>query len=178
MTRCFVSIDIPEKFYEEIEKIQGQLLKSQGKYTKPENLHLTLKFLGELTMNEIEEVRKRLRQIRYAQFETAVGDAGFFDNARRGKKDSPIWLHLTNCEGLQKIIDESLVGLFEKERRFQSHLTIARVKPPYNTKFILAELRKIKISEIKFVVDNFRLKKSNLGPDGSKYETIEEYILN
>jgi RNA 2',3'-cyclic 3'-phosphodiesterase len=172
--RVFIAIDFPEEVREEILKIQNQLSFSKGKLTEPENLHLTLKFLGNVRDKQIEEIQSRLNKIKYERFETEVKYAGFFDN----QEYRVIWLYLTNCENLQKKIDETLSELFEKEKRFQSHLTIARVKPPYDAKYIQNELRKLKISPIKFVVDNFRLKESNLHPDGPKYKTIEEYNLS
>ena len=63
MTRCFISIDLPEIIRREIQKIQEQLPDFKGKLTEQENLHLTLKFLGEISDDEIEEIRKKLREI-------------------------------------------------------------------------------------------------------------------
>ena len=84
---------------------------------------------------------------------------------------------MDNCEELQKVIDEELSGLFKKEKRFMSHLTIARVKDFENKKKFLDELRKIEISKIRFCVDNFRLKKSVLNSKRVKYGTLEGYRL-
>jgi len=177
MTRAFISIDIPEKIRKDILKIQKQLPEFYGKLTEPENLHLTLKFLGEVDEEKIEKVKLNLIEIKYGRFETEVEYLGFFDNIKRGKKYGPIWLHLTNCEGLQKKIDESLGDIFPSEKRFMSHLTIARVKSLDDKKYFLEGLGKIKIPKIKFGVDNFMLKKSILKPEGPVYETIEEYKL-
>lgn len=176
--RAFISIDLPKKFYKDIEKIQNQLPQFSGKKTEPENLHLTLKFLGEITDEKCEEVRKRLRGIEHNIFETEVKYLGFFDNMKRGKNYGPVWLHLENCYGLQKKIDFALEDLFEPEKRFMSHLTIARVKEFGNKKYFFDGLKKIKIPKIKFLVDSFKLKKSILTPEGPVYEIIEDYKLN
>ena len=175
--RTFISIDIPEEIQGEIQNIQVELPEFCGKLTESENLHLTLKFLGEISDEKIEETRKRLRGIKYNCFGTEVGAPGFFDNVKEGKKYGPVWLHLSNCEGLQKKVDKSLDDLFPIEKRFMSHLTIARVKDVGDKRSFLRELSNLKTPKINFVVDSFRLKKSVLYTKGPKYEDIEKYNL-
>jgi len=175
--RTFISIDIPEYVLGEINKIQDGLPEFYGKKTEPENLHLTLKFLGGIDGERIEEVKKRLGEIKYRKFETEIKYLGFFDNMKKGKRYGPVWLHLNNCEGLQKKVDESLIGLFEKEKRFMSHLTIARVKNVKDKKLFLEKLKEMKFPKIKFVVENFRLKQSMLEEKGPIYGDIENYNL-
>ena len=177
MTRIFISIDMPELVREQIKKIQEKLPEFRGKFTEPKNLHLTLKFLGEIGENKLEGVKEKLKDIKYSSFETEVKYVGFFDNRKKGKRYGPIWLHLTNCNALQKEIDDKLKELFDKERRFMSHLTIARVKKIGNRKKFLKKLKEIKIPEIKFIVKNFKLKKSILTKQGPIYEDIENYDL-
>jgi len=119
--RAFISIDIPEEMRKEIIKIQRSLPKFFGKKTAPENLHLTLKFLGEINEEQLSVIKKRLSKLSFSSFETEIDFLGFFDNYPRGI----VWLHLTNCEQFQKEIDDALKDLFGKEKRFMSHLTIA-----------------------------------------------------
>ena len=171
--RVFISIDIPEKVKREIVKIQEKLPEFKGKKTEFENLHLTLKFLGEVDEEKIEKIREKLRKVNFKTFNAEIDSIGVFS------KDFVriIWLHLTNCDELQKEVDEKLGNLFEKEKRFMSHLTIARVKSVRNKKEFLDELKKIKILKMKFVVDKFELKESALMQRGPIYKTIEEYKL-
>jgi len=178
--RVFISINIPEKIKKEIVEIQSKLPEFKGKKTEKENLHLTLKFLGEIDEEKVEKVKARLRKVEYNAFESHLGSIGVFDN-RRSKKDSRnlvTWLHLTNFRRLQKIIDESLEGLFTREKRFMSHLTIARVKKIEDKEYFLSELMKIKVPEVKFKVDAFYLMESKLSEKGPKYSVIEEYKLD
>ena len=169
--RTFISIDIPEEIKKEIKKIQSQLPEFFGKKTETENLHLTLKFLGEIGEEELEKVKEKLREIKFNQFETEIDSMSVFSE----KFIRIIWLHLSNGDELQKEIDEKLKDLFEKEKRFMNHLTIARVKNVKDKKIFLGKLNEIKIPKMKFVVDSFRLKKSVLEKQGPKYEIIEEY---
>jgi 2'-5' RNA ligase len=173
MKRCFISIDIPENIKKEIRKIQEKLPEFQGKLTEPENLHLTLKFLGGISEDKIEKFQEKLTEIKIKKFKTEIDSIGIFSE----KFVRIVWLHLSNCEKLQKIIDEKLKDFLEPEKRFMSHLTIARIKNIKDKKEFLKKLTEIKIPNIKFEVDNFRFKESVLGSDGPRYKTIEEYGL-
>ena len=172
--RAFISVDIPENMQREIVKIQESLPDFRGKFTETENLHLTLKFLGDIDEKTLSEVKKRLKEIDVHAFETKISEIGVF---------SPeylriVWLKLDGCDKLQNAIDDSLSGIFEKEARFMSHLTIVRIKKIKGKERFLNQIKKIKIPDsLKFRIDSFRLKKSTLTPKGPVYDTIEEYFL-
>lgn len=171
--RIFISIDIPEEVKKEIKKIQDELPNFIGKKTEVKNLHLTLKFLGEIDEEKIMRVREKLKEIKFQKFEVEIDSIGLFSP----KFIKIVWLHVTNCDNLQKQIDGKLKNLFEEERSFMSHLTIARIKAIANRNKFLEEIKKIDIPKIKFIVEKFKLKKSILERQGPKYETIEEYNL-
>ena len=146
--RVFIAIDIPENIRKTIRTIQGKLPRFTGKITEFENLHLTLKFLGHIPEETLEEVKKKLRHVKFKKFETEIDKIGMF-------APRIIWLHITNCLELQKEIDEALSDLFEKERRFMGHVTIARVKDIVDRKTFLQKLGKIKIPPmLKFTIQN------------------------
>lgn len=171
--RAFISIDIPEKVKDEIVKIQKQIPEFKGKLTEKENLHLTLKFLGEIDEYKIEKIKEKLSEIKYNSFEAEIGSIGIFSE----KFVRIVWLHIANCEKLQKQIDEKLSELFEKEKRFMSHLTIARVKSIQDKKEFVEKLYNIIIPKINFYVDSFNLKESTLTSKGSLYRDLERYNL-
>jgi RNA 2',3'-cyclic 3'-phosphodiesterase len=168
--RTFIAIELPEEIKEQIVKIQKNLPEFKGKFTEKENLHLTLKFLGEVDEKILDEIKKRLREIKPKSFESEIKDMGMFS-------ERIVWLSMKNCDELQKKVDDALFGLFEKEKRFMGHLTIARIKGLKDKKNFITKLKKIKISEMKFIVKNFNLKKSTLTEKGPVYEDIEIYNL-
>lgn len=84
---------------------------------------------------------------------------------------------MTNCIELQKAVDEKLFDLFEKEKRFMSHLTIARVKSIKAKREFLEELEKISFPKMRFMIEKFKLKKSTLSRKGPVYEDLEIYPL-
>jgi len=177
--RCFISVNLSPEIKKEIEKIQNKLPIFEGKKTELENLHLTLKFLGEIEEEKLEEIKTRLKEIKFKKFNSTIKNLGFFDN-RKSKNYSKkiiVWLYLSNCVKLQSFIDDKLLNLFKKEKRFMSHLTIARIKKLDNKKKFLEVLNKIKIPKIKFKIDCFYLMESKLTSKGPKYEVIKEYNL-
>ncbi|OGJ12770.1 2'-5' RNA ligase [Candidatus Pacearchaeota archaeon RBG_19FT_COMBO_34_9] len=177
--RCFIAIEIPEEIKKEIIKIQKQLPEFRGKFTEKENLHLTLKFLGEIDEEKLGEIRERLKEIKFGHFETEIDSIGIFDNRKSNKYEQSIivWLHMKNCNELQKQIDSKLERLFEKEKRFMSHLTIARVKSVRDKKVFTERLYEINIPKMKFYVNSFSLKESILTAKGSVYNDVEVYNL-
>lgn len=173
--RCFIALDLPREAINKIEEIQELIKKKNlfiGKFTESENLHLTLKFLGEISEEQVEEVRKKLQEIEFNEFEASLGVVGVFSK----KFLKIIWIKL-NGKGvfdLQKKIEESLVGLFPQEARFMSHITIARVKKVFDRETLVKYLKDIKIKNPRFKTDRFFLKKSDLKPEGPIYEDLLE----
>ncbi len=177
--RCFVALEMPREVINYLKEVQGTLKKRNiflGKFTEPENLHLTLKFLGEISEKKVEEVKKSLEKIKFSEFEASLGRFGVFTESfvrilwikLNGK---PIW-------GLQKKIDEKLEESgFAKEERFMGHLTIARIKNVSDKKDFLEYIKQMKCKEMKFRVSEFVLKKSELKPEGPVYTDLERYKL-
>jgi 2'-5' RNA ligase len=172
--RIFISIKLPPKVLIYIKNIQETLPEFTGNKTELKNLHLTLKFFGEVSCEGIENIKVKLGKIKFDKFEAELKDIGFFD-----KKDGRgiLWFGITNCENIQKEIDDALDGLYKREQRFMGHLTIARVKKVLDKKKFIEDLKKIKISKLSFIVDNFYLMKSKLKKEGPEYKVIEEYNL-
>jgi RNA 2',3'-cyclic 3'-phosphodiesterase len=179
--RCFIALDLPREAMDHIEDIQKVIKKQNlfaGKFTEVENLHLTLKFLGEISEGEIEKVKEELKQVKFKEFEARLGEIGVF-SSKYSSYIRVIWIKLDGkgIFSLQKEIDKALDKLFPVEQRFMSHITIARVKNMKDKRALLEYIKKIKISEIKFKVDKFFLKKSELLPEGPIYEDLAEYTL-
>lgn len=174
--RLFISLDIPEEIKKEITKIQKRLPEFKGKKTEKQNLHLTLKFLGEVPFSKLDEIKNKLSEIKLPEFKTKISKLGFFSKS----EIRIIWLLMSDCEKLQKEVDEKLSEIFPKEKRFMGHLTIARVKSVENKKeFIeaLESLDKIRNFEREFSVKEFNLMQSVLNPSGPEYKLVKSYSL-
>jgi len=177
LIRSFIAIDLSREAINEIKRLQEILRKKNlftGKFTEPENLHLTLKFLGEIREEKIEEVKKKLSEIKFESFEAHLDEVGVFSE----KYVKIIWIKLggKGVFDLQKNIDEKLIEIFEKEERFMSHITIARVRDVSNRKELLEYLKSVNSKELRFKVDRFFLKKSELKSSGPEYSDLGEYV--
>lgn len=177
--RCFVALDLPREVMNHVKEIQDKIQKKNlfiGKFTEKENLHLTLKFLGEISEDTVEKVKGRLKGIKLGSFEAKLREVGAFSSKYKSYV-RVIWAKLENCGRLQKEVDNALEGLFEKEHRFMGHITIARIKKVKNKAELLDYVKNIKIKELKFKMDKFFLKKSELFETGPVYEDLEVYCL-
>ncbi|MBI2629916.1 RNA 2',3'-cyclic phosphodiesterase [Candidatus Pacearchaeota archaeon] len=174
--RVFISIDIPEKLKKEIALLQKQIYSQgffEGKITEPENLHLTLKFIGEITDSQLIQIKERLKKVKLKQFKARLGSLGVFTN----DLIKIIWIKMEG-DGifeLQNKIDSCLSDIFKKEKRFMSHLTIARVKKVKNKPELLNLLGYEMNKE--FPVAEFNLKNSELTPTKPIYTILEKYKL-
>jgi 2'-5' RNA ligase len=176
--RCFIALELSREGINEIEEIQNLVKKKNffyGKMTEPENLHLTLKFLGEIDEDKIKAVKKKLKAIKQKEFEVSIGELGTFIN----KYNALFWIKLNGQEiwDLQKNIDTALLGIFPIEEKFTSHITLARMKKINDKKVFLEYIKNLKHREVKFKVKDFIFKKSELRPDGPVYSDLEKFKL-
>jgi 2'-5' RNA ligase len=176
--RCFIALDLPESILAEAILIQDDFKKHDliiGNYTKPENIHLTLKFLGEISQDTVEKVKERLRMIEKNRFDAEVDELGVFSE----EFIRILWLHLAGegVIGLQKAVDAAIKELFPEENRFQSHITVARVHNVKNKEDLLEYVKQYQIKRIKASITSFSLMKSTLTAQGAVYEVLERYSL-
>ena len=140
---------------------------------KPENMHFTLQFLGEVSEQKLGQVQVALGNIEFKKFKVFVNRIGFFPNDKYVKivwagADSP---ELTQ---LAEKINHTLMALgFKEERAFSAHLTLARVKTKINTKKIKDKFKDTDFGT--FITDKFYLMQSILSAKGAHYTVVEEY---
>jgi RNA 2',3'-cyclic 3'-phosphodiesterase len=175
--RAFIAIEFPDEVVKEIARLQGLLgnKKFTGKLTELGNLHLTLKFLGEISGEKLEEVKKALSEIKFGKFEAGLSWAGTFSFR---KNPRIVWVKLggKGVFDLQASIDAALEKIgFAREERFMSHLTLARIKYVKDKQDFVDYVDGLNVKKIKFEVSDFKLKKSDLKISGPVYTTIGEY---
>jgi len=177
-TRTFIAIDLPDEIIKQIEKLQSLISKKKftGKLTEPENLHLTLKFLGEISQQKLNQIKSPLEKIIFPEFQAKLSTTGTFNF-----KNQPriAWIKVSGRQvfDLQKEIDQALQPLFKPEHQFMSHLTIARIKYTKTPQDLIQTIKTLPLKKLSFPITEFKLKSSELKPMGPVYKTLKTYNL-
>ena len=175
--RCFIAIDLPSEVKEELERAEKQIRnldqRAKLKLVKPENLHITIRFLGDLSDTQINKIKETLGTIKIKPFKVKLNNFGVFPSINFIRV---VWVNVLPKEQLielEKEIDKVLgdVG-FKRTKDFETHITLARVKYIKDKKDFIEGLNKIVIKPIEFKIDGFSLKKSTLTREGPVYEDI------
>ena len=182
--RTFVAIEIPSEIQEKINELQIKLKPLAGgiSWVRSQNIHLTLKFLGEIDQNLLGSVISTVTQAAegFTPFQIKILGAGFFPNAQRPRV---IWV---GCEEtshrllrLQTTLENSLATIgFEKEKRkFSPHLTIGRVKYFKNIAAVVSAVKDLDFNAGEFDVRRIVVMRSQLHPGGSIYTPLGEAQL-
>ncbi len=169
--RLFVSCEIPKEISDYVRELAKQL--PEAKLTVPKNIDLTIKFLGEVPDTKVEEIKQRLSEMRFKPFRAMLNGIGVFTE----EFIRVAWVGLTPSEKFEELhmmADNALEKLFPKEKRFQAHLTIARVKYVEDKQKFLEGLKKIKVEPLTFEVNKLILFRSQLSPKGATHEPLLE----
>jgi 2'-5' RNA ligase len=177
--RCFVAIDIEDDIRYDIAELQEGLKDFDVKLVEMNNLHFTLKFLGELDNDMVAAVKQKLENIanNSTQFEISLHGMGVFPSMNYIKV---VWVGDENKDlyNLQKNIEEDFAGMFKKEEP-SPHLTIVRVRTPVHKKEIAEFVEHNKHIWLgKMLVKEIKLKRSYLSPKGPKYEDLATFGLS
>ena len=179
--RAFISIEVPEDIRAKIVHMSEILQRSgliNAKFVDKDNLHLTLKFLGDISEEEIEKINDKLKNIDFNKFSAKVSGIGFFPSEDHIKV---IWVgvHGDDIKKLSEKINDSLyeIGFTKENREFSSHLTIARVKGIKDKKLFQNKVSQLKFRPTEFNIDKAHLVKSELTRKGPKYKKLKEFML-
>ena len=190
MIRCFVCVEVINQHnINEIRSILNYISEIKGiRPVKLNQLHLTLKFLGDVPEEQIPQIMAELTKISHPQIPLEFSHLGFFPNDRRPRV---MWIGLSQGEQqlkeLARKINQQLstIGFPKEKRAFSPHLTLGRTKS-YGKKGINPEEQTtlVQYSKEYGVFDgntenstSFFLKKSTLTPQGALYENLYEFIL-
>jgi 2'-5' RNA ligase len=184
--RTFIAIELSEEIREALAQIESHLKYSGAdvKWVEKDNIHLTLKFLGEVTEEKLQQVKSVLEIIgkEFSSFEISLKDIGAFP-----KIDYPrvIWVGLdkgaAESKKLAERIDEELskTGFTKEARPFAAHLTIGRVRSSKNKEMLKEKIKNSQLSTPNSqLIGSITLFKSTLTPKGPIYTKIHEAELD
>jgi len=179
--RVFIAIELPAEIQRALANVQNELKSAtnSARWVAPESIHLTLKFIGEISNQRIAEIDAALMGLIWKPFTVTVRGIGFFPGKRSPRV---FWagMEASTMEELAQQIDTRMERLgFEKEKRaFRPHITLARAKETRIDKSLVMAASPYEQYEFgAFNVDRFYLIQSTLKPSGAVYNKLNEYLL-
>ena len=183
--RCFISISLPDEIKRGMLAIQARLKTSGADvaWSRPEGMHLTLKFLGETEETSLPQIEAGMNRAVtvFDPFSVDVSGIGIFPDDRRPRV---VWIGIKekgdNLLRLQGDIEKGLedIGFPREGRRFTPHITLGRIRSYKNISRLLNLIEEDKDTELgRFEVLNVHLMKSELRPEGSVYTELYSVLL-
>lgn len=186
--RLFIAVNLPDNVQAALahtqKDLQRELVSPALRWTRPENTHLTLLFLGEIAEGHVAKVAEKLRAAceDFNSFELEISGVGCFPNMRRPRV---LWLGLSgDLDSLQAVNAQVMkhCGAFAERRDdkpFHPHLTLARIK--FEDKSVARDLNKtlskLRIDAARWRVESVELMRSELLPSGAEYSIMESAAL-
>ena len=181
MIRSFIAFDIDsESVIRQLSEVQKALVNAGAdlKIVQPQNIHVTMRFLGNISPNMIDSIHEEMEKVSFAPFEIELRGLGAFPTLRYARV---VWVGIKKgAEELEGIFDQlephlQRLGFKPDSKGFSPHLTIARVKSGRNKAELIRTIQEFENHQFGIIKANcLRLKKSVLTPKGPIYSTLKE----
>jgi len=188
--RAFVAIELEQdlltQLQDQVHRIQSLIGNDAIRWVRPEGIHLTLKFLGEIEPRRSQAVQSLLRKVsaEFSPFMISVAGFGCFPTVR---KPRVLWTGVEEDSGrllrLQRMLDHGLdeLGFSREKRAFHPHLTLGRVQRHIRGQDLAQAAQQLHLVEIGSLgrqgVEQIHLMRSELGPGGARYSTLAAFKL-
>lgn len=177
LQRLFVAITLPDTVRQFLIERQTEL--SDMRWTSPDNLHLTLRFIGEVPQAKVPAIKAGLRTVSGNVFALQVKGLGYFDR----RPQAVVWAGVEESApllGLKKQVDDALAlhaGLTVPDGRFSPHITLGRTKRADRSALKNFTAKYGDATTAAFKVESFTLFSSVLAPGGAVHTVEERYPL-
>jgi 2'-5' RNA ligase len=176
MVRAFLALELSGEIRDRLKVAQDALRTSSARMTfvEPENIHITVKFLGEVDDRLLPRVTEAIKNIRFAPFRASIGTV----TVNNPKRPFTVWCTIHDSgkgEDLFRLVEDATAPLgFAKEtRRFTPHATLARVKDfDPSLLSVIGALKNKTYGDC--MITAMKLKKSTLTPRGPVYDDLLE----
>ncbi len=185
--RVFCAVELPHEVRAQLEDHVARLRKEvpdvAASWTRVENIHLTLKFFGDVAVDRIAKISGAIARAveEFSPFEINVGDVGVFPRASRVQV---LWIGVSDPSGQltalhQRIEAECGAEGFPKEdRAYRPHLTIAGIRRPEGARRLAETHLQMTFKPLAINVNEAILFRSELSPKGSKYTAVSSHGLH
>ena len=183
--RTFIAVELPQEIQDELQRLQNSLRASMPdvRWTKYGNIHLTLKFLGDVRLSKVEAIGEAIRSVasQLSPFVMSLAGVGAFPNPR---KPRIVWVGVEagadELVEMARLVEASMrkLGFPREKPPFRPHLTVGRIRHLENPEAMTEALERSEIGELgRFTVEKLSFIKSQLDPGGSIYTTLTEAFL-
>jgi len=184
--RTFIAIEPTSEIRAILREIQNRLqqadLGAKVSWVKPEGIHLTIRFLGDVASSQVEEIGSAMGRAAggHNKFRIACGGVGVFPESGNPRV---IWVGITkgvdSLSRLSKDINMQLsqLGLPPEDKAFRAHLTLGRVKSRLDRNRLLSLVEKLETPSMEMIAEEVILFRSDLRPQGAIYTPLKRVAL-
>lgn len=185
--RVFCAVEIPATarrlLLDHIARLKAAAPQAQASWSRETNLHLTLKFLGEISQASVKHLSDATSRAvaGLSTFSIRLEDAGVFPNHGAPRV---LWIGINDFAGKlaelhARLEDQAALAGFAKDsRRFQPHLTLARLRKPLHARTLAAAHERLAFAPQEIAVSELLVIRSELSSAGSKYTVVSRHPLN
>lgn len=185
--RTFCAIELPETVRERLadhaKQLRQEVPQASASWSKPENVHLTLKFFGNVPTQNLAKISAAAARVagEFSPFQIRIGGTGVFP---RRSRPQVLWIGVEDSSGrlseLQRRLEEEFAreGFAKEDRGYRPHLTIARLRRPEDARQLAEAHIQHKFDLIEIRIIEFVLFRSQLSPKGSIYTVISKHGLS
>jgi RNA 2',3'-cyclic 3'-phosphodiesterase len=177
MFRLFVGIPLPSTIRARLAGLCSGV--PGARWVAPENMHITLRFIGAVSGGDAEDIHERLSGIVTPAFALTLNGVGCFESGRRVHA---LWVGINREPQLIRLADkvESAIvraGMEPERRKFKPHVTLARFRTGGSPRIGAFIESNNPFTAGPFAVEHFTLFRSFLGGEGAHYESLADYPL-
>jgi 2'-5' RNA ligase len=184
--RVFCAVELPDELRsrvaERVRRLRAEFSDVRASWEKPEKLHITLKFLGDIEHARVEALSDAASRVvaSLESFELIIDEPGTFPPHGQPRV---LWLGIVDASGRLAFMQHALetecvaAGFPRESRAFKPHLTLARLRSPQSARELAAAHRETPFEPQRFKVSELLVMRSELGPGGSRYTPLSRHRL-
>ena len=176
--RVFCAIELPDvvraRLEDHVSRLRKQVPDVAASWSRVENIHLTLKFFGNVEVTRIQRISDAAARVakQFSSCQIAVGETGVFP---RPSRPQVLWIGVSDLSAQLAAVQESfenecaVEGFAKEDRAYRPHLTIARLRQPEGARRLADAHLEMRFETIEIEIKELSVFRSELSPKGSKY---------
>ena len=184
--RMFCAVELPNEVRKQLDehmlKLRNAVPDVAASWSRVENIHLTLKFLGNVALDQIPAISAAATRTvaEFSPFTICIGNTGVFP---RPSRPQVLWIGVSDPSGNLSALQERLEnecaaeGFPKENRAYRPHLTIARIRRPNGSRRLAESHLAMQFNETEIELSELILFRSELSPKGSKYTAISTHPI-